>query len=79
MCVIILEGKLPNGAIEAGIHITVTHEGSIDGPDFIFNNSGNGSYCPGGPECIYRGKKVPALVQWNESASITTHILVDML
>ena len=79
MCVIIVEGKLPNGAIEAGIDITVTPKGSIDDPDFIFNNSGNGSYYPGGPECVYRGKKVPALVQWNESASITTHILVEML
>ena len=79
MCVIIVEGKLSNGAIEAGIYITVTPEESIDDPDFIFNNSGNCSYYPRGPECIYRGKKVPALVQWNESASITTHILVEML
>ena len=79
MCVIIVEGKLANGAIEAGIDITVTPKGSMDDPNFIFNNSGNGCYYPGGPECIYRGKKVPALVRWNESASITTHILVEML
>ena len=79
MCVIIVEGKLPNGAIEAGIDINITPKESIDDPDFIFNNSGNGSYYPGGPECIYRGKKVPALVQWNESASIITHLLVEML
>ena len=79
MCVIIIEGKLPNGSIEAGIDITVTPKGSIDDDDFIFKNSGNGCYYPGGPECFFRGKKVPALVRWNESASITTHILVDML
>ena len=62
MCVIIVEGKLPNGAIEAGIDITVEPSGCIDDPDFIFNNSGNGCYYPGGPKCTYRGKKVPALV-----------------
>ena len=64
MCVIIVEGKLPNCAIKkAGIDITVTPEGIINDPEIIFNNSGNGSYCPRWPECIYRGKKVPALVQ----------------
>ena len=28
---------------------------------------------------MYRGKKVPALVQWHESANITSEILVDIL
>ena len=28
---------------------------------------------------VYHGKKVPALVQWQENASITSEILVEML
>ena len=46
MCVIIIEGKLPNGSIEAGIDNTVTPKGSIDDDDFIFKNRWNGCYYP---------------------------------
>jgi len=42
-------------------------------------NCGNGKYLPGGPECIFRGKKIPAFVRWHESASITSDILVQAL
>ena len=42
-------------------------------------NSGKNKHFSGGPECVYRGKTVPALVRWHESASITSEILVDML
>ena len=79
MCVLILEGKLPNGAIEAGVDIQVKPNGKTTDSDFILKNSGKGKHYPGGPECVYRGKTVPALVQWHESASITSEILVEML
>ena len=79
MCLLILEGKLPNGAIEAGIDIRVQPEGTTTDHDFILKNSGKGKYFPGGPECLYHGKKVPALVRWQENASITSEILVEML
>ena len=79
MCVLIIEGKVPNGAIEAGIDIEVQPEGQPSDEDFIIKNSGKGKYFPGGPECVYRGKTVPALVRWHESACITSEILVDML
>ena len=79
MCVLILEGKLPNGSIEAGIDITVHPDGTTTDSDFIIKNCGKGKYFPGGPECIYRGKTVPALIRWHESGSITSNILVEML
>ena len=79
MCVIIIEGKLPNGAIEAGVDIRIEPNGKSTDKDFLINNSGKGKHFPGGPECVYRGKTVPALVRWHESASITSEILVDML
>ena len=62
ICVIIVEDKLPNGIIEAGIYIKVIIKQSLNYYDFIFNISGNSSYYPGGPKCIYRGKKVHILV-----------------
>ena len=34
---------------------------------------------PTGPECEFNGKKIPTLVQWSPSGSITTDILVDCL
>ena len=79
MCIIILEGKYPKGHIEAGIDISVTPTGDNTKPEFILNNSGPGKYYPGGPECTFKGKKVPAFIRWHESASITTQILVEAL
>ena len=63
MCVLIIEEKLPNSSIEAGIDITVHLDGAITDSDFIIKNRGNGMYFPGGPESVDYGKTVPALVQ----------------
>ena len=62
MCVIIIEGKIPNGAIKAGVDIQVQPDGDSSNEDFILRNSGKGKYFPGGPEYVYRCKTVPALV-----------------
>ena len=79
MCILIIEGKNPKGNIEAGIDISVTPVGDYKDIKIIFNNSGPRKYYPGGPECAYDGKKVPAFIRWQESPSITTHILVEAL
>ena len=79
MCVLIIEGKLSNGSIESGVDITINPDGKVTDEDFIVRNSGAGKYFLGGPECLYRGKKIPALVRWYESVSITDDILVYML
>ena len=79
MCVVIIEGKFLNGAIEAGVDIQVQPDGDSSDEDFILRNSGEGKYFPGRPECVYQGKTVPALVRSHESACITSEILVDML
>ena len=39
ICVLIFEGKKPNGAIEAGIDITVQPDGTASDPNFIEINS----------------------------------------
>ena len=43
---IIVKGELTtNGAINLGIHITITSKGGIGDHDFIFKNRENGCYC----------------------------------
>ncbi len=79
MCVLIIEGNLPNGAIEDGLDIQVQLNGKTTDSDFILKNSGKGEHFPGGPECMYCGKTVPALVRWHETASITSEMLVEIL
>ena len=79
ICILIIEGKEPKGNIEAVINISVTPVGDNRNIDFFLNNSGPGKYYPGGPECIYNGKKVPVFIRWHQSASVTTHILVEAL
>ena len=78
MCVIIFEGKTPNGSIEAGIDISVKPNGCPTDPNFVEINSGPGKYFPGAPMCEYKGKKVPAVIRWHESASITSEILTEV-
>ena len=79
MCVLILKGNRRNLSIETGIDITVIPEGQEDTNSFFFSNTGPGKYFPGPPTCMFRGKEIPASVRWNESGSITSQILVEML
>ena len=78
MCVLIFEGKKPNGSIEAGINITVKPIGSPSDANFIEINSGPSKYFPGVPTCEFRGKQVPAVIRWHKSASITSDILTEV-
>ena len=78
MCVLIFEGKRPNGSIEAGIDFTIKPNGSPSDPDYVEINSGAGKYFPGAPVYNFKGKMVPAVVRWHESASITSDILVEV-
>ena len=79
MCVLILQGKKKCLSVETGIDITVEPEGDTKEKNFFFNNCGTGKYFPGPPKCEVNGVTVPALIRWNESATITSEILVDML
>ena len=59
---------------------SVNPEGNPEESDtYFFKNTGAGKYFPGPPVCEFRGKTIPALVRWNESATITSEILVEML
>jgi len=79
MCILIIEGKTPNGSVESGIDFTVMPSGEPSDEDYIIRNSGPGKHFPGGPVCTFRNKKVPALIRWTESASITSQVLVEAL
>ena len=80
LCVLIIQGVNRDLSVETGIDITIDPVGkSEEGDTYFFNNSGTGKYFPGPPVCKFRGKTIPALVRWNESATITSDILVEML
>ena len=79
MCVLIIQGKYPDLSVETRIDVTINPDRNTEDVDFFFNNNGEGKYFPGGPVCTYRGKKIPTMIRWNKSASITSDILVDML
>ena len=79
MCVLIIEGKTPNGSVESGIDFIVMPSGEPSDEDYIIRNSGPEKHFPGGPVCTFRNKKVPALIRWTESASKTSQVLVEVL
>ena len=80
MCILIIAAKTKDLSVETGIDITITPDGDAEDSDnFFFNNSGPGKYFPGPPTCKFRGKEIPALVRWNESGTITSEILVEVL
>ncbi len=79
MCILIIEGKTPNGSVESGINFTVMPSGEPSDKDSIIKNSGPRKHFPGGPIYSFRNKKVPALIQWTESASITSQVSAEAL
>ena len=79
MCIIIIQGKEMKAHVESGIDISVNPDGDPNGPSFFIDNYGEGKYFPGGPTCIFKGKKIPAMVRWHPSGSITSEFLTDAL
>lgn len=79
MCILIIRGKRPHLDVETGIDITIEPEGDASDVNFFFKNSGVGKYFPGGPRCMFRGKEIPALIKWNDTATITSDILIEVL
>ena len=79
MCILIIRGKRPHLDVETVIDITIEPEGDASDVNFFFKNSGVGKYFPGGPRCMFRGKEIPALIKWNDTATITSDILIEVL
>ena len=80
LCVLILQGMKRDLSVETGIDITVNPVGKTeDGDTYFFNDTGTGKYYHGPPVCQFRGRTSPALVRWNESATITSETLKEML
>jgi hypothetical protein len=62
-----------------GIDITRNlNEGENDIQLFL-NNSGPNEAMAGGPECTFKGKKIPCFTMCSQKASITSQMLADML
>ena len=78
MCILIFEGKILNGSIETGIHVTVKPKGSVSDLNYEEINSGSGKYFTGTLVCDYKGKKAPAVIRWHKCASSTLEILGEV-
>ena len=79
MCLLILAGVEEKMEVEMGIDLIVPTFGSVDDDDYFEKNSGKGKIFPMGPECDFRGTKVPCMVRWSKKGSITSEILRDAL
>jgi hypothetical protein len=80
MLVIIILGTKRNLTVESGIDMFAKDViGQEDDIDFFENNYGPGKRFPGGPTCIFRGKKIPCMIRYSESGGITAEILTDIL
>jgi len=79
MCLIIIAGVQEKWEVECGINVDAVPVGDPTDPDFFQKNTGKGKMFPLGPECTFRGKKVPTMVRWSQSGSITSIILRDAL
>ena len=82
MCVIIMSGKKADISIAEGIDWDQLDqedgELNLDGDEFDFYNryKGKGNIFPGGPECTYKGKKIPSLIAMTENGGINGEILL---
>lgn len=88
LCAIILKSeKKPSEipitvrfGIDATIPLILTKEGEkADEIDLFYRNSGKGKAMQGGPDCFYKGRRIPCYVTCSPSASITSDLLADML
>ena len=79
MCLVIIAGVQEKWEVECGIDVDVVPVGDPSDPDFFQKNMGKGKMFPLGPECTFKGKKVPTMVRWSQSGSITSIILRDAL
>ena len=78
-CIVIIESVKEYPAVEVCIDIFVQPDGNPSDVDFFLKNTRPGKFFPGKTVCHFRGKDVPSLIQWNDSGSITSEILVDAL
>lgn len=85
LCAIILKSeKKPSEIpihVRFGIDITIplrTDENDSE-IDVFYKNSGAGKSMQGGPDCYYKGRRIPCYVTCSPSSSISSAILADML
>ena len=79
MCLLILTGVNEKVEVETGIDLTAPTYGDYDDDDYFDQNCGKGKMFPMGPECTFKGKRIPCMVRWSKKGSITSEILKDAL
>ena len=79
MCCVVFSGKNQNPYVEAGCDFTKEFIGDFSDPSFFENNFGEGRAFPGGPSCMFKGKKVPCFVRWSDKGGVTSTMLTDVL
>ena len=84
MCVVVFQSKQKEVPVrwQSGIDVRVQPEKDEMG-NIIFDeattNHRPGKYLPGGPTCIYNGKKIPCATYIIESSGIRAYIIVSLL
>ena len=79
MCAYYSRSSIKDLAIETSLDISVNPEDNDEvGDTYFFKNTGAGKFFLGHPVCKFRRKTIPVMVRWNETATITSKILVDM-
>ena len=63
MCIIIFQGKEMKASVESGFDLSVNLDGDLNDLSLFINNYGEEKYFSGGPTCIFKGKKIPAMVR----------------
>ena len=80
MCVIIFSGENEKTFVETGVDPNCEKIYGLETDyDFVLKNTGKGKLFPTGPECTYKGKKIPCMCQWSPNGSMTGEILRDIV
>lgn len=82
LCVVIFAGEkeLMHGHWTSGIDITFRPLLDEEGVILLTeDNFGEGKFYPGGPRCMFRGKRIPYLPLVSPSGGITSDLLVEIL
>ena len=77
LSLVVISGIQEKYEIESGIDIDAVPLGDPSDEDYFTKNKGKLFLM--GPECIFNGKTFPTMVQWSQSGSITSTIMMDAL
>jgi hypothetical protein len=83
MCVVVIDSVKENPLVRTGVdtnclNINVeTHQGD-DEFSFFERNLGEEKLYPGGPSCMFKGKKIPCMIEFSSGGGMTGEILTKI-